>query len=336
MTNKVLVVGGAGYIGSVLVRKLIDLGYSVSVLDTMWFGSHGIEGLDEVELFVGDMRNPPGKCFDGVDVVVNLGGMSNDPTSEYNPEKTYEINTKGALELAEHAIKNGVYRYIFASTCSIYSSDLNTGYLEKEFTELDKCSPKYTYSKSKFDAENLLLNFSSSHPLFKPTILRKGTAFGYSPRMRFDLVVNSMYRSIIETGKIEVHHGGKMWRPLVSVDTICEIYAKIIGLHPSRVNKEVINVSSGNIKVLELAKMIKEISSKVLGIIPELKVISGNVGNTRSYKVDAQLLKRKYSIDVPTLEYSIYSEFMKMSNHTYNFNDSGYYNIEIMDDINGL
>ena len=296
MTDKVLVVGGAGYIGSVLVRKLINLGCSVSVLDTMWFGSHGVEGLDEVELFIGDMRNPPKECFYGVDAIVNLGGMSNDPTSEYNPKKTYEINTESAMSLAKLALQNRIYRYIFASTCSIYSSDVDTGYSEKEFSVFDECNPKYTYSKSKFDAENLLLNFSVQAPKFNLTILRKGTAFGYSPRMRFDLVVNSMYRSIVESQSIEVHHGGNMWRPLVSVETICNAYIKMIESHDTA---DIVNVSSGNIKIIDLAKMIKSISPKTIGIDPDLTIISGDIGNTRSYKVDASLLEQQYEMDVP-------------------------------------
>ena len=179
----------------------------------------------------------------------------------------------------------------------------------------------------------MLLNFSVQAPKFNLTILRKGTAFGYSPRMRFDLVVNSMYRSIVESQSIEVHHGGNMWRPLVSVETICNAYIKMIESHDTA---DIVNVSSGNIKIIDLAKMIKSISPKTIGIDPDLTIISGDIGNTRSYKVDASLLEQQYEMDVPGLETSICDEFQKMRNFEYDFDDKRYYNIEIMDGIDEL
>tara|TARA_B100000427_G_scaffold304237_1_gene289327 strand:+ start:9740 stop:10789 length:1050 start_codon:yes stop_codon:yes gene_type:complete len=341
--GKILLVGGAGYIGSVLSTKLISRGYSLNILDKMWFGRSGIDYVNsyvqfhdfkDINIYESDMRVPPEKCFENVDVVVNLGGMSNDPTSEYNPKFAYELNTESSISIAKKAKSYGIDRYVFASTCSIYSGSNDINHHDNVYTEEEEVSPKYTYSKSKLDAEEGLLLIGEG---FCPTILRKGTAFGLSPRMRFDLVVNAMYRSAKKDKVINVFHGGQMWRPLVSVEDISEAYIKVIESDTSVVKNKIYNISSDNLKISDIATTIADAMNDVCGFKPEVVLNNSGDGNIRSYQVSTKKIEKELGFFSQSLNDSIKIEIKKFEEHNttypFDFDDDIHFNLAVMDKI---
>ncbi|MCK4316844.1 MAG: SDR family oxidoreductase, partial [Anaerolineae bacterium] len=194
--RKVLLVGGAGYVGSVLAEELLERGFAVKILDRLYYGDGGLrEVRDRVELIMSDMRVIDPGVLQDVDAVVNLGGLSNDPTAEYNPKANYEMNTTASVQLAEMCQEMGVRRYIFASSCSIYDRGVgndHNDFMQDETTEVD---PRAAYSGSKRAAEKALLKMVGDE--FCPVILRKGTIYGFSPRMRYDLVVNTFVKDAL-------------------------------------------------------------------------------------------------------------------------------------------
>src|SRR4051794_13009808 len=214
--KKVLVVGGAGYVGSVLVPELLERGYAVKVFDRMYYGEQGLKDVaDRIQLEVGDMRVMHPSVLDDVDAVINLGGLSNDPTAEYNPKANYEMNTGATEALAVLCKKAGVERYVFASSASIYDVGEGNDTRDVMLDETSEVDPKAAYSRSKYEAERVLLKMTDDK--FCPVLLRKGTVFGFSPRMRFDLVVNTFVMGAMSKGALTLHYGGEMWRPLVDV-----------------------------------------------------------------------------------------------------------------------
>ncbi|TET12616.1 SDR family oxidoreductase, partial [Candidatus Aerophobetes bacterium] len=217
----VLVVGGAGYVGSMLVRELLNKGYAVRIFDKFYYGEKGIEDVkDRIEIIQGDMRSMDLSVLQEIDAVINVGGLSNDPTAEYNPRANYEMNVVATETLAKLSKKRGIKRFIFASSCSIY--DLGFAGEDVVQDEEAKVNPKAAYSKSKYDAERILLKMVDED--FCPVILRKGTIFGFSYRMRYDLVVNTFVKDALTKGKITIFRGGEMWRPLVDISDVVKAY----------------------------------------------------------------------------------------------------------------
>ncbi len=254
--NKVLVIGGAGYVGSVLVQQLLDRGYAVRVFDRLVYGSLGLAGLrDRIELIVGDMRAMEPRHFEDVAVVVNLGGISNDPTAEFNPEANHDLNTAAAERTAMLAKQAGVQRYVLASTCSIYDRGVDDA-ADSILDESAEVNPKAAYSSSKYEAEKLVLPMQDDD--FCPVALRKGTVYGYSPRMRFDLVVNSFVKDALAVGELTVHSGGEMWRPLVEVRDAARAYIAVVEADANKVRGEIFNVVRRNIRISELALRVAE------------------------------------------------------------------------------
>lgn len=240
---KVLVVGGAGYVGCVLVPELLERGYKVRVFDRLYFGNNLPESVD---LVVGDMRNVPSTVFDGIDAVINMGGLSNDPTAEMWPEANRQINTLATKKLAEDCKRYGISKFLFASTCSIY--DRND---DKICDELTVPLTLYPYSSSKYEAEIVLRGMADEN--FCPVILRKGTIYGYSPRMRYDLVVNTFVAHALTKGVITIFGGGEMWRPLIDVRDVARAYITCLEADEDIVRGHVFNVSYCNFRISELA-----------------------------------------------------------------------------------
>lgn len=210
---KVLVTGGAGYIGSVLVPFLIENGYEVRVVDTLWFGNHLTK---ECELCEGSILEFKDEWLDGVDAIIHLAGVSNDPMAEFSPKINYFLNASGTALLAHKVKEKGISKFVMASTCSVYGFTL-----DKVFTEEEEAQPKYPYGISKLMAERALLSLQDTY--FGPVILRKGTVGGYSPRMRYDLVINTMVKSALTTGKIVVRNAS-LWRPVIDIRDVAVAY----------------------------------------------------------------------------------------------------------------
>jgi len=327
--SKVLVVGGAGYMGSVLAEELLERGYVVKVLDRLYYGEDGLRDIrDRVELVVGDMRTVGPEVLGGVDAMVNVGGLSNDPTAEYNPQANYEMNTVATRKLAEFCKEQGVRRCIFASSCSIY--DRGVGNDEKDVLqdETSKVTPRATYSRSKYEAERHLLEMVGDD--FCPVILRNGTIYGFSPRMRYDLVVNTFVKDALSKGVLTLHYGGEMWRPLVDIRDVARACIACLEAEEDKVRGEIFNVSFQNVRISELALRVREALRQVkvqVDIWPDY----GYKG-VRSYRVSAQKIERVLGVHPKvTIEESVVDMVEKVRRYGYtDFDNPKYYNIRWM------
>ena len=217
--NRILVTGGAGYIGAVLCEMLVERGYGVRVVDRLYWGEGPLARLKEnVEIVRGDVRSMSDDLLDDVHGVIHMAGLSNDPTAEYNPAANWEMNTVATRALAEACKRRGIQRLTFGSSCSIYDG-LPAGQVYDETTDV---RPRGAYATSKKAGEEALLQLTSDE--FQPVILRQGTVYGYSPRMRFDLVVNTFVKDALLRGRLSLHGGGWMWRPLVDVTDVARAH----------------------------------------------------------------------------------------------------------------
>jgi nucleoside-diphosphate-sugar epimerase len=327
--RKILLVGGAGYVGAVLAEELLERGYAVRVLDRLYYGQQGLRDVrDRVELVVSDMRTIDPSILDDVDAVINVGGLSNDPTAEYNPQANYEMNTLATKRLAELCKSKGIKRYVFASSCSIY--DRGVGDAEKDIfqDEESEVAPKAAYSSSKYEAERILLAMADDS--FCPVILRKGTIFGFSPRMRYDLVVNTFVKDALTKGVLTLHYGGEMWRPLIDVRDVARAYIACLQAEGSVVNGQIFNIALDNYRVSELALRVREALSEI-GVEVSIKPDYGYRG-VRSYRVSAKKIDRVLGFrPVVAVEESVQDMVRKIKYYGYDdFDNPRYYNIHWM------
>lgn len=253
----VLVTGGAGYIGSVLCELLLDRGHHVRALDRLFFGretvSH-LDGRDGFELVRDDIRYVGPEPFEGVDVVVHLAGISNDPACDLDPRITQEVNVDGTARVAKQARAAGVSQFIFASSCSVYGA--SEGAILDESSER---APVSLYARSKIESEEDLMGMNDDQ--FAVTILRNGTVYGVSPRMRFDLVINLMTLFALRRRRIFVLGGGQQWRPLVHVHDVARAFIAVMDAPIGQVAGEVFNVgeSDHNFQTVRIAQMVRDV-----------------------------------------------------------------------------
>lgn len=287
--RRVLVVGGAGYVGSVLTEELVHRGYAVRVLDRLYFGDGGLRAVrDRVELVDADMRAAPSRAFEDVDTVFNVAGLSNDPTAEFNPRANYEINTRATVALAQQCKAQGVRRYVLASSCSVYDCGVTDERADVLQDETSSVAPRAPYSTSKYEAERGLLPLTDRH--FCPVILRKGTVYGYSPRMRYDLVVNTFVRDALTHGMLTLHHGGEMWRPLVDIRDAVQAYILVAEADQALVQGQIFNLCYQNLRISELALRVRE-ALRGLGIAVDLRP-DYQRGSVRNYRVSGEKIAR--------------------------------------------
>ncbi|MEA2366343.1 MAG: hypothetical protein QOI32_1855 [Thermoleophilaceae bacterium] len=246
----VLVAGGAGYIGCVLVERLLDRGYRVRVLDRIYFGEEPLAGFrDAIELVVADVRDIPEAALDGIDGVINLSGLSNDPTAEYDPEANWQMNALATETLGERCLERGIERYVFASSCALYD-----GLPPGMHDETAPIAPRAAYATSKRYGEEALLRLAGQG--LTSVIMRNGTVYGWSPRMRFDLVVNTFVKDALLDGRLLLHGGGWMWRPLVDVRDVSDALIAAYEAPAEKVRGEIFNVLHSNYQIRELAMIV--------------------------------------------------------------------------------
>jgi nucleoside-diphosphate-sugar epimerase len=327
--KKVLVVGGAGYVGSVLVPELLERGYAVKVFDRLYYGDQGLkDARDRIQLEVGDMRSIQPSLLADVDAVINLGGLSNDPTAEYNPKANYEMNTVATEKLALLCKKCGVERFIFASSASIYDVGEGNDSHDVLLDETAEVDPKAAYSRSKFEAERILLNMVDN--TFCPVLLRKGTVFGFSPRMRYDLVVNTFVMGALSKGLMTLHYGGEMWRPLVDVRDVAKAYITSLQAPADKVRGQIFNVVHRNFRISELAYRIRE-GLRQVGVNVEIQANYRYKG-VRNYRITGKKMEQVLDFR-PTIsiEESVVEMVEKIRTYGYNdFDNPRYYNIRWM------
>ena len=273
---RVLVTGSQGYIGSLLAPLLAARGHDVVGLDTGYYADAVLydPGLPPVPQLRGDIRALGDDDLRGFDAVVHLAELSNDPLGQLNPELTFRINHLGSVRLAEAARRVGVERFVYTSSCSVYG--IGTGDLKTEESELN---PQTAYAHCKVRVERDVSALAADG--FSPTFLRNATAYGASPRMRFDLVVNNLSGLAWTTREIRMTSDGSPWRPLVHVADICEAVAAALEAPREAVHNEVLNVgdSRENYQVRDVAQVVAE-------VFPGCALTFGNSdGDNRSYRV---------------------------------------------------
>ena len=247
----ILVTGGGGYIGSVLVRRLLDRGHTVRVVDRLYWGTGPLEEvLPRIQLVHGDIREAQDDWFAGIDGVVHLAGLSNDPTANFDPDANWEMNATATAAIAQACRRAGVKRFVFGSSCSLYDG-LPDGAVYDEEAPI---APRGPYAESKRFGEVALLELAGHD--FCPVILRQGTVFGYSPRMRFDLVVNTFVKDALTQGKLLLHGGGWMYRPLVEVQDAADVQIACLEAPPEDVSGQIFNVVQDNYQIRELAMLV--------------------------------------------------------------------------------
>jgi nucleoside-diphosphate-sugar epimerase len=268
MAKTILITGGGGYIGSVMVGELLKKGYQVKVLDRMFFGLQTLEqykGNKNFELIQNDTRYFNKSILKGVDTVIDLAGISNDPSCDLDTKITQSINYSGCVRTAKIAKAMGVERYIFSSSCSVYGA----GKKEK-LTEDTEKHPVSLYAKLKLAVEDEVLPLANDD--FCVTVLRNATVYGISPRMRFDLVVNLMTMNAWRNKKIHVTGGGKQWRPNVHIKDVAKAFMLVMETEKVKVNGQVFNVGDNeqNRQVIQIAAMVRDIVPYVeVEVIPD-------------------------------------------------------------------
>ena len=279
----VLVIGGAGYIGSALLPRLLDQGYRVRVLDLFLYGTdplQGVPGHPALETIRADFRQVDSliRAMRGVDQVVHLGGIVGDPACAVDEDLTIDINLAATRLIAEVAKGSGIRRFLFASTCSVYGA---SNLLLNEKSELN---PLSLYAKSKIAAETVIVDLADSN--FTPVIARFATIFGLSGRTRFDLVVNLLTAKAILDGEITVL-GGDQWRPFLHVDDAAHALQMLLRM-PTRAKAEILNVGSSreNYTIQQVAELIKR-------CVPDARIShSTDTFDQRDYRVDFTKIER--------------------------------------------
>ena len=284
---RVLVTGNLGYIGSVAAKYLSDQGMTVSGLDAGYFRDCNLDsGHTDVPTTLKDIRDTTHEDFVGFDAVVHLAALSNDPIGELDPELTFEINRDGAIRTAELAKAAGVARLIYASTQSIYGLSES----DEELSEDGLKNPQTTYAISKWEAEQVILGMTSE--TFVACALRPSTVFGWSPRLRSDIVFNNLLLSGLSKGVVEVHSDGKPWRPVVHILDLCEVISIALRAEKSAISGQAFNVGKpdGNHTVAEIATAAQDCLGDV-----DVVFNTENIRDSRSYRVS--FLKANEELD---------------------------------------
>lgn len=294
----ILVTGGAGYVGSVLVPELLTLGKRVRVIDTLWF-ENTLPEHPALELIRADVRQAQPEWLEDVEAIIHLAGLSNDPTADFAPQLNAECNVLATRKLAELAAEKGKregksIRFVFASSCSVYYTATPEAELNMHGKDEDTpVSPTANYSKSKRLAEIELLRLAEEVPQFCPIILRKGTIFGLSPRMRFDLVINVFTLNAWKHGKLTVYGSGEAWRPLLHIRDAVDAYIYMLSAPLQNVRGEIFNVLHKNYRILELAFWVTEVLEQQRGVSIQVKRDRQVQSGERSYYVLGDKIQRK-------------------------------------------
>lgn len=309
---RLLIAGGAGYVGSALIPKLLERGYSVDVVDLFWFGNSlpsetGILQKDIFDLTPQDLTN--------YQQVVFLAGLSNDPMAEYSPSKNFIYNAAAPAYLAYTAKKAGVKRYVYASSCSVYGYTVNELY-----DETRPVASSYPYGISKLQGEQAVMNLVDDD--FSVIALRKGTVSGYSTRMRLDLIVNTMFKSAMSTGAITINNPS-IWRPILSVHDATSAYVRAIEAH-ERISG-IFNIASGNFTVGEVGDLVKNELEERLGI--HVGLVIKHVQDVRNYKVSFEKARNVLSFHPRHDVRSIVHDLIKNMDKFSDWDNPSYYNI---------
>ena len=332
MIKTVLVTGGAGYVGSVLVPKLLAKGYKVKVLDLYIYGEDVLDAVKDnpdLKQIKGDIRDQAllERELKGVDAVIHLACISNDPSYELDPELGKSINYDAFIDLVDISKKLGVKRFIYASSSSVY------GIKEEEnVTEDLPLEPLTDYSKYKALCEDYLLKQRA--PGFVVLVLRPATVCGYSPRLRLDLSVNILTNNAVNRGKILVF-GGEQKRPNLHIEDMTDLYVKTLEYPDDKIDGKIFNAGYDNMKMKQIAAVVKKVVSKEMGN-DKLEVITTPTDDNRSYHVSSEKIKKELGFAAKrSVEQAVEDlcEAFKAGKIPNPLEDKRYYNIKIMQAI---
>lgn len=305
--ERVLVLGGAGYLGSIVVPMLLGRGYKVRVLDRLLFGSESLSAVHEhpaFELKVGDVRDIQAVvgAMKQCDAVIDLAAIVGDPACAINRQLSLEVNRAATRMLIEISTGYGVSRLVFASTCSVYGA---SDYLVDELTPP---APISTYAETKVASEQLLLESASAE--FHPVILRLGTLFGLSPRPRFDLVVNLLSARAATLGKIAIFNR-EQWRPFLHVYDAARAFVAALEATPEDVSGEIFNVGDYHLNL-----RLSEVSHKIVKLIPSVEVENVENGDRRNYRASFDKIHTRLGFRCErTIEFGIREIYEAVSSH---------------------
>jgi len=311
---KILIAGGGGYIGCRLVPKLINRGYKVSVVDLFIFDNHLPK---EVSILNKDIFHINEEDLSGYDQVIFMAGLSNDPMAEYSPSENFIFNAAAPAYLGYISKLAKVKRYIYASSCSVY------GYTEEDLYKEDApTTVQYPYGVSKLQGEHAVRHFQDEN--FSVIILRQGTVCGYSPRMRLDLVINTMFKFAVSESIIKVTNPA-IWRPILGIEDATNAYIRAI--EANEIISGTFNVASGNYTLGAISDIVRYKVEELFN--KKVAIDIHNIKDIRNYKVDINKSKNILSfIPADTVD-SIVEDLHKHIDQFRDFDNPKYYNIEV-------
>ncbi len=280
--KKLLVTGAGGYIGTVLVPKLLDKGYIVKAVDRFFFGVEKLQPHPNLTIIHEDCRHLTEEHFIDIDGVVDLVAISNDPSGELYKEVTYEINHQARVKTANLAKKMGVKRYILPSSCSIY------GFQDQDIIvdEHSATNPLTVYAKANEKAEQGALALAADD--FTVVVMRQATVYGSSPRMRFDLAINGMTYGAWENGVIPLMRDGSQWRPMIHVEDTTDVMCLLLETKPEEINGEIFNIGSDQ-NNYQLGSLAEDIAA---ALPIDVKIKWYGEPDHRSYRVNFGKIER--------------------------------------------
>ena len=317
---KILIAGGAGFIGSVLVPLLQGRGHEVTVADLFWFGNHLPEGVETLRRELFDLTE---EDLAGYDQVIFLAGLSNDPMAEFSPSKNFIENGALPSYLAYIAKNAGVQRFIYASSCSVY------GFTDATLADEDsdvRCG--YPYGISKLQGERGVLQLADED--FSTIALRQGTVVGYSPRMRFDLIVNTMFKAAVQTRRITINNPN-IWRPILDVRDTTQAF--LLAAEAERDVSGVYNVAYDNFTVGEIGERVAASVERLTGQTIALDV--KDIKDFRSYRVSTERARRVLGFNPQFGVEKIVDSLFENRSEYGDFSKEAFYNIEVFKQLDG-
>tara|TARA_B100002051_G_C16635869_1_gene585878 strand:+ start:34 stop:1065 length:1032 start_codon:yes stop_codon:yes gene_type:complete len=315
----ILITGINGYVGSVLGNFMYEKGYNVKGLDNNYYEDCLLQNIQpKYKTLIKDIRDIEISDFNGIDCVIHLASISNDPLGELDPDNTYDINYKATIKLAEYAKKNKVKKFIFASSQSIYGISKTKNEINEDTAIIN---PITAYAKSKWMCEEDLKKLSDSN--FNVVFLRPSTVFGSSPRMRCDIVYNNLLAYGFTTKEIQIMSDGSPWRPIVHINDLCLAFYAVVNYK----NYKDLNNQAFNVGIDEGNYTVKEMANKVKSLISDTNLIFKNQhSDPRTYKVSFNKIyeffekdfKPKYNLDNGGLEIINFFSTINLNYKTFN------------------
>jgi nucleoside-diphosphate-sugar epimerase len=318
MKERILIIGGLGYIGSRLCPFLIENNFDVEILDTLWFGN---QISSDIKLFESDALSVSEEFLANYDQVIFLAGMSNDPMADFSPRLNFISNLATPAYVGLLCRRAGVKRFVFASSCSVYGFSP-----ERVMTELDKARTDTPYGLSKLSTETALMNLVNDD--FSVICLRKGTVSGASPRLRFDLLLNTMFKTAMTQHKIIVNNR-ETWRPLLGISDAINAY--LMTLIADKSKSGIFNVCSSNFQIGDLAEITRVFLESSMSLKVEIDYRKSE--EFRSYRVDSSSAMTNLKFEPKDTPESILNELKHAVSEVKDFDLENYYNIKVFEKL---